>query len=326
MRQAGRYLPEYRRLRAQSGGFLAFCHTPELAKEATLQPIRRFRMDGAILFSDILVVPDALGQPVRFDEGSGPRLDPVSGPKDMARLEPDGVVDRLAPIYEVVRQVRDALIAEGLGETTLIGFAGGPWTVATYMVDGGPSKDFARIKAWADGDPYGFQGLIDLLVEVISVHLNAQIEAGAEAVQLFDSWAGILSESQFARWVSAPTRAIVERLKQAWPQVPVIGFPRGAGQMYLNYRKQTGVDVLSLDSTVSLDWAVRVLQPLGPVQGNLDPRLLVSGGQALEAETRRIVNTLSVGPFVFNLGHGVLPETPVENVAALVEMVRGDRC
>ena len=323
MRQAGRYLPEYRRLRAKAENFMAFCHMPELAAEATLQPLRRFSLDAAILFSDILVVPHALGQSVWFEEGSGPRLVPISGPRDMRGLKTSGLRERLAAVYETVRRVRATLATEGKDNTTLIGFAGAPWTVATYMVEGGSSRDFARTKAWAYGDPNGFQALIDLLVEASAKHLMGQVAAGAEAVQLFDSWAGVLPESQFERWVTAPTRAIVARVKARYPSVPIIGFPRGAGPMYRSYRVDSGVDVLGLDTSVPLDWAARVLQPLGPVQGNLDPHILVAGGAMLEAEVRRILEAFADRPFVFNLGHGILPETAPDNVAALARLVHG---
>ena len=323
MRQAGRYLPEYRRLRAKAENFIGFCHTPELAAEATLQPLRRFPLDAAILFSDILVVPHALGQSVWFEEGAGPRLEPISGPRDMDGLQLAGLGERLAAVYRTVSRVRTALTAEGKDHTALIGFAGAPWTVATYMVEGGSSRDFARTKAWAYGDPDGFQALIDLLVEATAEHLICQVAAGAEVVQLFDSWAGVLPESQFERWVTAPTRAIVARLKARCPSVPIIGFPRGAGPMYRSYRVDSGVDVLGLDTSVPLDWAARELQRLGPVQGNLDPHLLVAGGVALEAEVRRILEAFANRPFVFNLGHGILPETPPENVAALARLVHG---
>ena len=323
MRQAGRYLPEYRRLRAKAENFMAFCHTPELAAEATLQPLRRFPLDAAILFSDILVVPHALGQSVWFEEGSGPRLAPISGLRDMSGLKTSGLHERLAAVYETVCRVRATLAAEGKDDTALIGFAGAPWTVATYMVEGGSSRDFARTKAWAYGDRNGFQSLIDLLVEATAEHLMGQVAAGAEAVQLFDSWAGVLPESQFERWVTVPTRAIVARVKARYPSVPIIGFPRGAGPMYRSYRVDSGVDALGLDTSVPLDWAARVLQPLGPVQGNLDPHILVAGGAMLEAEVRRILQAFAGRPFVFNLGHGILPETSPDNVAALARLVHG---
>lgn len=322
MRQAGRYLPEYLELRGKCEDFLEFCQTATLAMEATLQPVRRFRMDAAILFSDILVVPHALGCPTWFEKGIGPRLTPVSGPSDIKGLRLDGLCDRLAGTYETVRRVRDALCDEGFSETALIGFAGAPWTVATYMVEGGPSQDFARVKAWAYGDAEGFQRLIDILIEASCEHLLAQVEAGAEAIQLFDSWAGVLSESQFERWVIAPTRTIVGRLKAVRPDLPVIGFPRGAGPLYQAFQAKTGVDAVSIDTTVPPHWAAEVLQPHGAVQGNLDPHMLLVGGRAMESEARRILRALAGGPFVFNLGHGILPETPPGNVAALAGIVR----
>ncbi len=322
MRQAGRYLPEYLELRSKCKDFLEFCQTVPLAMEATLQPVRRFRMDAAILFSDILVVPHALGCATWFEKGVGPRLTPVSGASDVDGLRLEGLCDRLAGTYETVRQVRNALTDEGFTKTALIGFAGGPWTVATYMVEGGPSQDFARVKAWAYGDPEGFGRLINILIEASCEHLWAQAEAGAEVVQLFDSWAGVLPESQFERWVIAPTRTIVARLKARWPELPVIGFPRGAGPLYQAFQAKTGVDAVSLDTTVSPHWAAEVLQPHGPVQGNLDPHMLVVGGRAMENEARRILQALAGGPFVFNLGHGILPETPPENVATLAGIVR----
>jgi len=315
MRQAGRYLPEYRALRAQAKDFLAFCLTPELAAEATVQPIRRFGLDAAILFADILIVPYALGQEVGFREGEGPVLVPV---EDAAKLRVEMVASRIAPVQETVRRVRPALPAE----VALIGFAGAPWTVATYMVEGGSSRDFARVKRWAFGEPKTFSALIDRIVEATVVYLTAQIEAGAELVQLFDSWAGVLPEAGFRRWVIAPTRRIVDALKARHPDIPLIGFPRGAGVLYETYRRETGVDAVSLDPTVPLTWARERLQALGPVQGNLDPMLLVVGGEPMAEAVRAIRGELGRGPFVFNLGHGILPETPPEHVAELVELVR----
>ncbi len=321
MRQAGRYLPEYRRLRKSVGGFLELCYTPELAAEITLQPLKRFSMDAAILFSDILVVADALGVKVMFAEGSGPRLAPVSGAADVAALRPQGVHARLAPVYETVERVAGALPAGA----ALIGFAGAPWTVATYMVEGGASKDFAATKRWAFGDAEGFQRLIDVLIEATSEYLIEQARRGAEAVQIFDSWAGALPESSFERWSIAPTRAIVERFHAACPGVPVIGFPRGAGLKLRDYADAAGVDAVSLDSGVPAYWAARELQPDRAVQGNLDPVHLLAGGDAMRREICRVLDALGRGPFVFNLGHGVLPQTPLENVALLAETVRGWR-
>ena len=318
MRQAGRYLPEYRELRRGARDFLDMCFTPERAAEATLQPIRRFGMDAAILFSDILVVPWALGRKVEFREGEGPVLDKLRTSEEARALPRDNVSRHLAPVYEAVERVKAALPAE----TTLIGFAGAPWTVATYMVEGGTSRDFAATKRWALGDPEGFGVLIDRLVEATIVHLSAQIAAGVEAVQLFDSWAGVLDEGSFRRFVIAPTRRIVAELAERHPGVPVIGFPRGAGLLYRDYVIGTGVTVIGLDSTVPREIARQTLQCSVPVQGNLDPLALLVGGATFEAEVAAILASFGSGPFVFNLGHGVVPETPVEHVTRLASMLR----
>jgi len=316
MRQAGRYLPEYRQLRASAGGFLDLCLTPDLAVEATLQPIRRFGMDGAILFSDILVVPLALGQDVDFREGEGPVLAPVRSAADLGGLDPRRIRPRLAPVYQALGLLRRALPAR----TALLGFAGAPWTLATYMVEGGTSRDFAAVRAFA-AEP-DFAALMDILVESVATHLIAQIDAGAEAVQIFDSWAGLLSGADFRRLVVAPTAEVVRRVKTKHPLVPVIGFPRGIGEHYPTYVRQTGVDAVSLDQNVDVSWAAREVQPLCPVQGNLDPRILVEGGERLRAAVRTILAAFARKPFVFNLGHGVVPETPVEHVAELAALVR----
>ena len=319
MRQAGRYLPEYRETRERAGGFLELCYTPELATEVTLQPIRRFGFDGSILFSDILVVPDGLGQKVWFEAGHGPRLEPLAGREDLAKLRLEEMVEALAPVYETVRRLRRELPSE----TTLIGFAGAPWTVASYMIEGGSSKDYATAKTWAYGDEDGFQALIDLLVEATAQHLIAQIEAGAEAVQIFDSWAGVWPEPELRRWSLKPLAEVVARIKELYPRTPVILFPRGAGLLYEAFAEESGADALSLDTTVPLAWAAERLQRKVAVQGNLDPIALVAGGEVLESHVRRILDGLSGGPFVFNLGHGIIPRTPPENVARLVELVRG---
>lgn len=319
MRQAGRYLPEYRAVREKAGGFLDLCFSPELAAEVTLQPIRRFAMDAAILFSDILIVPYGLGQNVTFEEGRGPVLDALPDAGALDRLDPSGFGERVAPVYQAVRQLRKVLPED----VALIGFAGAPWTVASYMIEGGSSRDFALAKAWAYGDPDGFGRLIDLLVETTVGYLLRQVEAGAEVLQLFDSWAGALAAPALERWCLAPTRAIVRRLKSAAPDVPVIVFPRGAGVLYERYAIECGAAALSLDTALPAEWAARHLQPHLAVQGNLDPMVLVSGGAALDGETRRILETLGRGPFVFNLGHGIVPQTPPEHVARLAELVRG---
>jgi len=318
MRQAGRYLPEYRELRQQAGSFLDLCYNPDLATEVTLQPIRRFAMDAAILFADILLVPQALGQALSFREGEGPVLEPLRQTTQIDALTPAGLHEQLAPVYETVRRVRSALP----DDVALIGFAGAPWTVATYMVEGGSSRDFAEIKRWAFSDPDGFARLIELLVEATTDYLAAQIAAGAEVVQLFDTWAGVLPAADFERWCIAPLKAIVERLHDLHPEVPVIGFPRGAGAGYVDYVRRTGVNAVGLDWTVPPAWARDVLQPQVTVQGNLDPRYLVVGGEAMEREVARILDTLAQGPFIFNLGHGVVPETPVEHVGRLAELLR----
>jgi uroporphyrinogen decarboxylase len=315
MRQAGRYLPEYRALRARCPDFVSLCLTPKLAAEVTLQPVRRFGMDAAILFSDILLLPRALGQPIVYEE-DGPKLEPVVDTIGIARLHPEEVLAAFAPVCETVQRCRAALP----GETTLIGFAGAPWTVACYMVEGSGSRDFRRVKAWAYRDPPGFGTLIELLTESTIEVLAAQISAGAEVVQLFDTWAGILAETSFERWVVEPTKRIVAALKQRHAACPVIGFPRAAGHLYERYAAATGVDGLGLDATVPMT-AARFLQSRLPVQGNLDPLLLAVGGAPLCEAVAALRVELGGGPYIFNLGHGVLPETPPENVALLAGLL-----
>jgi uroporphyrinogen decarboxylase len=319
MRQAGRYLPEYRKLRAETGSFLDLCLTPEAAAEVTLQPIRRFAMDGAILFSDILMVPHGLGQNVAFEEGRGPVLEALPNAAAVARLSLDGFHERVGPVYQTVRRLAAALPEE----VTLIGFAGAPWTVASYMIEGGSSRDFALAKAWIYGDPDGFARLIDLLVEATSAYLLRQVEAGAEALQLFDSWAGALAEPALRRWCLEPAKEIVRRIKAAAPQVPVILFPRGAGVLYEAFAGEGSAAALGLDTGVPVTWAADRLQPRLAVQGNLDPMVLATGGEALDSEIRRILDVLGRGPFVFNLGHGIVPQTPPDHVSRLAELVRG---
>jgi uroporphyrinogen decarboxylase len=317
MRQAGRYLPEYRQVRARAKDFVALCLTPTLTAELTLQPVGRYGMDAAILFSDILMLPYALGQSVSFRDGEGPVLEPIVDNIGVAQLEKAGAIGRLEPVFDAVRRVTTALGPE----TALIGFAGAPWTVATYMVEGGTSRDFRRVKAWAYRDPEGFAALIEILVEITIELLSAQISAGAEIVQLFDSWAGVLPEAAFERWVIGPTKAIVTALKSRHPGCPIIGFPRGAGLLYAQYVAETGVDVVGLDTTVPMGFACARLRPLAIVQGNLDPVLLLTGGVALEGAVRKMRQAFAGGPWVFNLGHGVLPETPTENVAMLARLL-----
>ncbi len=319
MRQAGRYLPEYREVRSKANGFLNLCYTPDLAVEVALQPLIRFDMDAAILFSDILVVPDGLGQKVRFDEGRGPVLVPIRTKKQIDNLSLERMEEHLAPVYETVERLSDAIPEN----TALIGFAGAPWTVAVYMVEGQGGGECRKIKDWAAKQPARLQALIDLLVEATARHLIRQVESGAEAVQIFDSWAGVLDGSEIRRWVMEPTAAIVSRLREACPGVPVIGFPRAIGDLYEAYVKKTQVAGISIDSAIPVDWAAQRLQPMCTVQGNLDNHVLIRGGRELEDKTRRILDGLAGGPFIFNLGHGILPQTPPENVARLAEIIRG---
>jgi len=318
MRQAGRYLPEYRELRAQKSGFLDLVFDPVTATEITLQPIRRFNMDAAILFSDILVIPYALGQDVKFLEGEGPKL----GAFDPKKLGFSQLEARLSPIYETLRGTRSALEREGFSHVSTIGFAGAPWTVATYMIEGGSSKDFSQVKKMAYGDPQNFSSLIDMLVEATAHYLIKLIEAGAEVVQLFDSWAGALDSDEFRKWVIGPTKKIADLVRESYPAIPIIGFPKGAGYNYMAYAQGTGVTALGLDSQVPTSWAARVLQPLMPVQGNLDPIALLAGGDALKLAAERVIGDLSGGPFVFNLGHGIHKDTPVEHVEQLIRLIR----
>lgn len=318
MRQAGRYLPEYRATRTQAGSFLDLCYNPELAVEVTLQPLRRYGFDAAILFSDILVVPDGLGQGVAFKEGEGPVLTPIRSARDLDGLDLSGLHDRMAPVYATVAGLSKAIPAT----TALIGFSGAPWTVATYMIEGGGSKDFSQAKKLMWAEPETFARLMELLIEATGQYLIRQIDAGAEAIQIFDTWAGALPETEFRKWVIEPARRLVERIHSERPGIPVIGFPRGAGILYEAYVTETKVDGVSLDSSVPLDWAARVLQPKCTVQGNLDPILLVAGGDALDAGIDRVLNALGKGPFIFNLGHGIIPPTPPENVARLAERVK----
>ncbi|PIW26027.1 MAG: uroporphyrinogen decarboxylase [Rhodospirillales bacterium CG15_BIG_FIL_POST_REV_8_21_14_020_66_15] len=319
MRQAGRYLPEYRELRAQAPDFLKFCYSPDLTVEATLQPIRRFGFDAAILFSDILVIPDALGQQVRFEEGVGPLLDPIGDRLGIAALRAGSVLDRLAPVFETLRRLRRELP----DDTALIGFAGAPWTLAFYMIEGRGGVDGGKLKRMAYGSPGDFAALMTVLEDALVAYLCRQVESGAEVLQLFDSWSGIADETLFARWVIAPTKRIVARVKEVHPTVPIIGFPRGAGPMVIDYAAATGVDGVSVDSQVPLSWARRNVPAHMVLQGNLDNQLLVAGGDDLDAAVARIVRDMRGHPFVFNLGHGILPQTPPDNVARVLNRLRG---
>ena len=321
MRQAGRYLPEYRALREKAGGFLKLCTTPDQAAEVTIQPIRRFGMDGAILFSDILIVPWALGQPLRFAEGEGPVLEPVRDAAAIGGLRPELVAERAAPIYETVRRVRADLAAEAPA-TTLIGFAGGAFTVACYMVEGHGSKEYAAPRGMAYAEPALFAKLIDTVVAATADYLIAQADAGAEALMIFDSWAGMLPPSQFRRWVIEPTRQIVDLVRAKYPTIPLIGFPRLAGPMLVEYAERAGVRTVAMDTSMDPHWARAAVSPEITLQGNLDPLSVLAGGEAMEAQARGILDAMRGRPFVFNLGHGILPPTPPEHVAALVKTVR----
>ena len=322
MRQAGRYLPEYRQVRAQAGDFIALCTNPALAAEVTLQPIRRYGMDGAILFSDILMLPWALGQGLEYKEGEGPVLPPLRDKAALERLQPARIGAKITPILETVRRVRAALPETGAGTTALIGFAGGPFTVACYMVEGRGTKEFQETRRLAHGDPALFGALIELLTTSTIDYLAAQWEAGAEALMLFDSWAGLLSPALFDRHVTAPSARIAAALRERCPGVRLIGFPRLAGVRVGDYARGTGVDAVALDTGADIARA-RELLPAGLcTQGNLDPMALLAGGEALEAGVDRILEAARGHPHVFNLGHGVVPPTPPEHVGQVVARVR----
>lgn len=318
MRQAGRYLPEYRALRARAGSFLDLCYDPALAAEASLQPIRRFRFDGVILFSDILVVPEALGVKLWFQEGEGPCLEPIREGSALPVFDEGRQRRHLAPVYEAMERV----VAAAPADATVLGFAGAPWTLATYMVGGGKSRDFTVTKAWAYRAPESFGRLIEVVQDAVAAHLIAQLDAGAHAVQIFDSWSGALPESALARWSIAPMAKIVASVKAMHPTAPVIVYPRGAGVLYERVAAETGADAISVDSTVPPSWAAARLQPHCTVQGNLDPAALLAGGDALRHSAESILEALGHGPFVFNLGEGVLPATPPDHVAELCDLVR----
>ncbi|MBV9250671.1 MAG: uroporphyrinogen decarboxylase [Acetobacteraceae bacterium] len=322
MRQAGRYLPEYRAVRASVSDFITLCTAPELAAEATLQPIRRYRFDGGILFSDILMVPWALGQGLEFRAGEGPVLPPLRRAEELARLDIDRARRALAPVNETVRRVSRGLQQEGFSSTTLIGFAGAPFTVACYMVEGAGSRDFPATRSLAYQDPALFERLIELVTQTTIEYLAGQIEAGAEAVMLFDSWAGLLSPTQFQAHVIRPTGRIIASLKARYPMIPIVGFPRLAGTMIGAYAN-VGVNAVALDSSIDLSVAARLMAPNVTMQGNLDPFAVLAGGEVMATEVRSILSTVRHLPFVFNLGHGIMPETPPDHVRTLVELVRG---
>jgi uroporphyrinogen decarboxylase len=318
MRQAGRYLPEYRALREAGGGFIARCTTPDLATEVTLQPVRRFGMDGAILFSDILILPWAMGQDVQFIDGEGPVLAPIRDSAGLGVLDAARGADRTAPVMETVRRVRAALP----DAVTLLGFAGSPFTVACYMIEGGGSRDFAATRTLGYTDPLFFGALMDSLVASTITYLSDQIDAGADAVMLFDTWAGVLPPRQFFRHVVEPTAAIVAALNARYPGVPVLGFPRLAGTLIADYAERTGVDCVGLDTSLDGARVAASLPETVAVQGNLDPMVLIAGGEPLLREATAIRDGLRGTPHIFNLGHGILPQTPPEHVADLVGIVR----
>lgn len=319
MRQAGRYLPEYKATRAEAGDFLSLCYNSELAAEVTLQPIRRYGFDAAILFADILLLPQALGADLWFVTGEGPRLSTIDKASDVDRLKPASAIhDTLAPIYETVKILRRQLPSE----TTLIGFAGAPWTVATYMVAGRGTPDQGPAHALKDQDPLLFQKLIDLLIEGTIDYLSEQIKAGAEVVKLFDSWAGSLKGADFDRYALEPARRIISALKERHSDAPIIAFPRGAGDRYAGFAKATGADCVALDDGVTAEWAAGAVQVDGCVQGNLASSHMVTGGEDLVRETQRIVKALSGGPHIFNLGHGITPDADPENVQLMIDTIR----
>ncbi len=320
MRQAGRYLPEYRATRAKAGDFLSLCYNPELAAEVTLQPIRRYGFDAAILFADILLVPQALGADLWFVTGEGPRLSTITTPEDVTALKPlSDIHETLNPIYETVRILAQELPAE----TTLIGFAGAPWTVATYMIAGRGTPDQGPAHALMQADRVTFEALLHRITEATIDYLSCQIDAGAEVVKLFDSWAGSLKGEDFTKYALDPARQIIAALKAKHPGIPVIAFPREAGDHYIGFAKATGADCVALDNSVSADWAARNVQVDGCVQGNLAPGHMVTGGQALVDETKRIVAAFSKGPHIFNLGHGITPDADPDNVQRMIDAVRG---
>jgi uroporphyrinogen decarboxylase len=321
MRQAGRYLPEYRELRAKAATFLDFCYSPALAVEATLQPIRRFGFDAAILFSDILVLPDALGQRVAFEAGDGPRLDPIMDAEGLARLKPEPDWSRLASVFEALDRLKTALP----NDVALIGFCGAPWTLASYMIAGRGTPDQAPARLFAYRHPDLFAALIDRLVDASAEYLLRQLAAGAEAVQIFDSWAGVLPPAEFERWCIAPMAALAAKVRAKAPHAPIIAFPRGAGSQLAKFAPMTDVDAIGLDTAVEPKSAIVALPERLALQGNLDPLALIAGKARLDEEVERVLSGFAPRAHIFNLGHGVLPETPVGHVERLVAQVRGER-
>ncbi|AHC74022.1 uroporphyrinogen decarboxylase [Candidatus Endolissoclinum faulkneri L5] len=317
MRQAGRYLPEYKEIRQLAGGFIELCLNPQMACEVTIQPIKRFNLNAAIVFSDILLITLALGYKLKFIEGKGPIISPVENEKNIPLFNEDKFHNRIKNVYETISRIKEILPKE----IAIIGFAGSPWTVAAYMLEGGSSRDYTKIKIWAFKRTKSFQILIDLLIDATIEYLNKQILAGAQIIQLFDSWAGIAPESIFKQWIIEPTKKIVQQIKNLHPSIKIIGFARGAGAMIEDYASCTGIDAVGLDSNIPLRTAYK-LQNTIPIQGNLDPIALLVGGNALKKETNRIIQSLSSGPLIFNLGHGVLPQTPINNVIELIKQIR----
>ena len=317
MRQAGRYLPEYRELRKKAGGFLDLCYNPDFATEVTLQPIRRFGFDAAILFADILLVPQALGMDLWFAEGEGPRLTPIT---DVSTLKPvEDIHETLNPVYETVRRLSSELPAE----TTLIGFAGAPWTVATYMIAGRGTPDQGPARRLMYENPVAFSAIIDRVTDATIEYLAKQVEAGAEVIKIFDSWAGALGGSQFERYALQPAVKIATELKLRFPGLPIIGFPRGSGGGYIPFANSGAFDALAMDTSIPAEWARDVLQPKVAVQGNLDPMHMVTGGQALEDETKRLLDILGGGRYIFNLGHGITPDGDPRNMEKMLNIIRG---
>ncbi|OYU17714.1 MAG: uroporphyrinogen decarboxylase [Rhodobacteraceae bacterium PARR1] len=320
MRQAGRYLPEYRATRAQAGDFLSLCYNPELAAEVTLQPIRRYGFDAAILFADILLLPQALGPKLWFETGEGPRMETTVTMDQVRALKPvEAIHDTLSPVYETVRILSRELPAE----TTLIGFAGAPWTVATYMIAGRGSKDQGAAHALKNTDRATFSALIDRITDATVEYLSEQVKAGAEVVKLFDSWAGSLKGADFEDFAVAPTAKIIAAMKARFPDLPIIAFPREAGSGYIGFARKTGADCVALDNSITPEWGAENVQKDGCVQGNLAPEHMVTGGDALVREARRVVDAFRGGPHIFNLGHGITPEADPENVKLMIDTVRG---
>lgn len=318
MRQAGRYLPEYRKIRQRIPTFLDLCYNSELAAEVTMQPVNRFKPDVAILFSDILVIPDALGRKVTFSAGIGPELEPIISTNDIKSLLVNNVNNHLSPVYETIKKVKRRLPKD----VSLLGFAGAPWTVATYMIEGGSSRDFLKVKTWARQDPERFDYLLSLLVEATSDYLVGQIDAGVDAIQIFDSWAGVVPSDQFKRFVILPTKKIISNVRKLKPDIKFIGFPKGIGPEISEYISETGIDCVSIDSTLSPNYAATFLQDKCTIQGNLDPVVLLIGGKTMIQAADQIMKTLGHGPFIFNLGHGVMPQTPPENIELLAKHIR----